>query len=103
MRCPTLWFLDRGIYCVLRVQLFQSGSANRETSGIGAGNRFSHGLIPHGFSVFVLLDQMRPASFALRSFQAPLDQFADIALSFENDEDVWRLGGLSGSRRVATC
>src|SRR5260370_1791995 len=35
---------------------------------------------------------MRPASFALRSFQAPLDQFADIALVLENVENFWRLG-----------
>jgi len=32
---------------------------------------------------------MRPASFAFRGFQAPLEQFADIALVLENVEDFW--------------
>jgi hypothetical protein len=44
------------------------------------------------FQVVIVFDQMRPASFALRGFEAPLDQFADITLVLENVEDFWWLG-----------
>jgi len=41
------------------------------------------------FRIVIAFDQMRPASFAFRGFEAPLDQFADIALVLENVEDFW--------------
>jgi hypothetical protein len=42
------------------------------------------------FRVIIAFDQMRPASLAFGGFQAPLDQFADIALALKKVEDVWR-------------
>ena len=52
----------------------------------------SESLQDSSFRIVIAFDQMRPASFALRGFQAPLDQLADIALVLESVEYVWRLG-----------